>query len=100
MLIINLVFSKPIVVFRGENTAFKFIEAVLKEFKYCKKIMKKHLNKTLIMTKEKEKQLQWSNICWICRKLIAGEKVRDYFHITRKFRGAAHWSYNIKLQLT
>ena len=58
VLIINLVFSKPIVVFRGENTAFKFIEAVLKEFKYCKKIMKKHLNKTLIMTKEKEKQLQ------------------------------------------
>ena len=25
-------FSKPIVVFRGENTAFRFFEAILKEY--------------------------------------------------------------------
>ena len=30
-------FTKPIVVFRGENAADKFIEAILKEYKYCKK---------------------------------------------------------------
>ena len=29
-------FSKPIVVFRGENAAYEFIEAILKEFEYCK----------------------------------------------------------------
>ena len=34
-------FTKPIVVFRGENAAYKFIEAILKE--YCKKVMKKTL---------------------------------------------------------
>ena len=37
-------FSKLIVVFRGENAAFKFIEAIFKEYEYCKKLMKK-LNK-------------------------------------------------------
>ena len=37
-------FTKPIVVFRGENAAYKFIEAILKEFEYCKKVMKKHFN--------------------------------------------------------
>ena len=28
------------------------------------------------------------------------EKVRGYCHVTEKFRGAAHWSCNINLQLT
>ena len=36
-------FTKPIVVFRGENAAYEFIEAILKEFEYWKKVMKKTL---------------------------------------------------------
>ena len=61
--------------------------------------MKKHFNKNLIMSEEEE-QFQSSNTCWICEKLIDDEKVRDHCHMTGKFRGAAHWSYNINLQLT
>ena len=38
-------FSKSIVACRGENAAYEFIIAILKEYKYCKKIMKKHFNK-------------------------------------------------------
>ena len=43
-----------------------------------------------------------SNSCWICKKLIDNddEKVRDHCHVTGKFRGAAHWSCNMNLQLT
>ena len=82
-------FSKPIVVYRVENAAFKFMEAMLKGYEYCKKVMKKHFNKHLIMTKEEE-QLQSSNTCWISEKLIDDEKIRDHCHITGKFRGAAH----------
>ena len=41
-------FSKPIVVSRGENAAYEFIEAIHKEFENCKKIMKKQFNKNLI----------------------------------------------------
>ena len=40
-------FTKPIVVFRDENAAYKFIEAILKEYEYCSKVMKKHFNKNL-----------------------------------------------------
>ena len=36
-------FTKPIVVFRGENAAFEFIKAILQEYKYCKKSNKKTL---------------------------------------------------------
>ena len=34
-------FTKPIVIFRGENAAYEFIKAILKEYEYCKKVMKK-----------------------------------------------------------
>ena len=89
-------FTKPIVVFRGENAASKFIEAILKEYEYCKKVMKKHFNKNLIRSEEKE-QFQSSNTCWVCEKLIDDddEKVRYHHHVTGKFRGAAHWSCNM-----
>ena len=52
---------------------------------------------------EKEKHLfQQSNSCWICKKLIDNNegKVGDHCHVTDKFRGAAHWDYNINFQLT
>ena len=58
-------FTKLIVVFRGENAASEFIKAILKQCQYCKKVMKKHFNKNLIMSEEEE-QFQSSNMCWIC----------------------------------
>ena len=63
-------FSKPIVVYRGKNAAYKFIKAILEERKYCKKIMKDESNKNLIMTEEEECLFQQSNSCWICKKII------------------------------
>ena len=47
-------FTKPIVVFRGENAAYEFIKVILKEFEYCKKLIKKHFNKNLIMSEEEQ----------------------------------------------
>ena len=38
---INDKFTKPIIVFRGQNAAYQFLKAILKEHKYCKKVMKK-----------------------------------------------------------
>ena len=99
---INDRFTKPIVVFRGENAAYEFIKAILKEYKYCKKVMKKHFNKNLIMSEEEEHLFQQSNSCWVCEKRIDNddEKVRDHCHVTGKFRGAAHCNCNTNLQLT
>ena len=56
----------------------------------------------MIISEEEEHLFQQSNSCWICKKLIDNddEKVRDHCHVTGKFRGAAHWSCNINLQLT
>ena len=62
-------FSKPIVLYRGENSAYRFIKVIFEEYEYCKKVMEKHFNKTLIMTEKEEEEFQSSNTCWICEKL-------------------------------
>ena len=56
--------------------------------------MKKHFDKNLIISKKEEEQFQSSNTYWICEKLIDDddEKVRDHYHVTGIFRGAARWS--------
>ena len=75
-------FSKDVVVYRGKNAAYKFIEAILKEYNYCKRIMKKHFDKNLVMSVDEEKRFQLSNICWICNKIfdVGDEKVRAHCH--------------------
>ena len=94
-------FTKPIVVYRGENAAYE-LKAILKEYKYSKKVKNKHFNKNLIMSEEEEHLFQQSNSYWICEKLIGNdeEKVIDHCHVTGKFRDAAHWDCNINFQLT
>ena len=94
--------TKPIIVYRGENAADKFIKAILKEYKYCRKVMNKHFNKNLIMSEREKNLFQQSNSCCICKKLIDNdeEKVRDHCDVTGKFRGAAHRNCNINFQLT
>ena len=57
--------SKSIVVYRGKNAAYEFIKSILKEHKYCRKIMKDQFNKNLVMTEEEEHLFQQSNSCWI-----------------------------------
>ena len=57
----------------------------------------------MIISEKEEHLFQRSNSCWVCdEKLIDNddEKVRGHCHVTGKFRGAAHLSCNINLQLT
>ena len=76
-------FSKSIVVYRAKNAAYEFIKAILEEYKYCKKVMKEHFNKNLVMAEEEEHLFRESNNCWICKKLTDNddEKVRDHCHV-------------------
>ena len=95
-------FSKDVVLYRGKNAAYKFIEAILEKYDYCKKVIKKHFNKNLIISAEEEEKFQLSNSCWICEKLFGtgDAKVRDHSQITRKYRGAAHFSCNANFKLS
>ena len=84
-------FRKSIVVFMGENAAYEFIKAILKEYEHCKKVMKK-------VTKKKYNINQATLDGFVKNSLIMTmKKLRDNFQVIGKFRGAAHWSCNINL---
>ena len=67
-------FTKRNVLYTGENAAYEFIKAIIKEYEYCKKVMSKHFNKSLIMSEKEENLFQQSNSCWICKNLIDNDE--------------------------
>ena len=78
--------SKPVLLFKGENKINRFIEGILKEYDYCKNVIKQHFNKNLVMSEEDDKRFKSSNKYCVCNKLFdAGDnKVRDHYHVTEK----------------
>ena len=94
-------YSQPLKIYRGEKAVYTFMEYLLDEVKYCKKVMKKEFNKPLIMTKEDEEKFLKANECYICNKKYTDKdiKVRDHCHITGKYRGSAHQECNLQLRL-
>lgn len=38
-------YTKPVQICRGENAVYKFMEKMLEEVQWCRKITKKHFNK-------------------------------------------------------
>ena len=93
--------TKPIQLYRGEKAVYKVMENMLEEVKYCKKVMKKHFDKPLRMTKEDEDEFKKATTCHICDKKYTEKdiRVRDHCHITGKYRGSAHQDCNLKLRI-
>ena len=61
-----------------------------------------HFNENLVMSAEEEEIFNLTNSYWIYNKLfdIGDDKIRHHCHITRKYRGVAHWSSKINLGLS
>ena len=94
-------YSKPIQTYRGENAVYKFMEKILEEVEYCKAVVKKHINKPLVMTEDDETHFKLMDKCYICSNKYTDKdlRVRDHGHITGKFRGSAHQECNLKLRI-
>ena len=94
-------YSKPIQTYRGENAVYKFMEKMLEEVKYCKAVITKCFNKSLVMTEDDEQCFKTMDGCHICDEKYTDKdvRVRDHCHITGKFRGSAHQECNLKLRI-
>ena len=94
-------YSLPLKIYRGEKAVYTFLEYLLDEVEYCKKMMKKEFNKPLRMTKEDEKKFKKAEECHICDKKYTDKdiRVRDHCHITGKYRGSAHQECNLKIRV-
>ena len=84
-------YSKYTSIYRGENAVYKFVEKMLEEVEYCKAVIKKHFNKSLVMTEVDEQHFKSMD--------DKDVRVRDHCHITGKFRGSAHQECNLKLRI-
>ena len=94
-------YSQPLKIYRGEKAVYTFLEYMLDEVKYCKKIVKQQFNKPLRMIKEDEKKFKKADECHICSKKYTDKdiRVRDHCHITGKYRGSAHQECNLQLRV-
>ena len=58
--------SKSFKWYLGKDAAYNFINSMIEESKYCSNLMKKHLNKEFVMTKEDNEDFENSTKSWIC----------------------------------
>ena len=95
-------YTKEEEIYRGEKAVYRFMEAMLKEVRYCKNVIKTEFDKPLKMTKDDEENFQKADRCHICEQKYNEKdvRVRDHCHITGKYRGSAHQDCNLKFQLT
>ena len=95
-------FTKEVEIYRGEKAVYRFLEAMLKEVRYCKNVIKTEFNKPLKMTTDDEEKFLKADRCYICEQKYEenDERVRDHCHITGKYRGSAHKHCNLNFQIT
>ena len=79
-------YSKPVKIYRGENSISYFMLDMLSEVEYCQKMIATEFQKPLQMTDEEE-------------ELFKTAEEWDHCHITGKYRGSAHQDCNLILKL-
>ena len=97
-------YTKPAQIYRGENVVYKFMEKMLEEVQWCRKMTKKHFNKPVTMTKKDQQDFEEADKCHICYKKYSEKDtrvraVRGPRHITGKYRGSAHQDCNMNFKL-
>ena len=95
-------YSGDVVIYRGEDCIQKFMKCMFEEVKNCQSIIRDNFNKPLKMTKKNEKSFKEATHCHICEKKyrVDDVPVRDHCHVTGKYRGSAHQTCNLKLQIS
>ena len=95
-------YSGDVVIYRGEDCIERFMKCMFEEVKNCQSIIRDNFNKPLIMTEEDDKAFKEATHCHICEKKykVDDVPVRDHCHITGKYRGSAHQTCNLKLQIS
>ena len=93
--------SKRSKIYRGKGAVYKFMENMLEEVEYCKRMVKRHFNKNLKMTDEDMDDINRSNKCYICNeKYVEGVKhIKDHCRITENYLGSAHDACCSKLRM-
>ena len=89
---------RPLVIYRGEDAAEKFVRKLQQE---AKQLCDEYIAtpEPVIFTMTDSLSFNNATTCHICTKPLAKDKVRDHCHITRNYRGAAHNKCNLNYRL-
>ena len=95
-------YSKPTIAYRGSGAVSIFLISMFLEVQDCQRVIKENFNKPLNLTEIEGEEFQKPTHCWICNGKYKSDDtpVRDHCHITGKYRGSAHDSCNLKLQIS
>jgi hypothetical protein len=85
------------VLYRGENAAERFFEAMQNELETINGVFRQP--KDIVMTQEDKASFAEAADCHVCGGPLNGDRVRDHCHITGKYRGAAHSACNLQLRI-
>ena len=91
-------YSKPPVVYRGEDAVDKFLECSQEEQKYI--LEKLDFIEAMQIEREEEQAFQDAIHCHICGYELGADRVRDHCHLTGKYREAAHNDCNLNYSFT
>ena len=94
-------YTKPVKIYRGEDSINKFMQQMLSEVQYCQKIISTKFKKPLNMTNEEEHIFKTAVECHICGQQYKETdiRVRDHCHITGQHRGSAYKDCNLRLRI-
>ena len=86
--------QREVVCYRGDDVVEHFFDDMIKESEHLVECLK--INIPMIFTEEDEQVHRATNTCFICQEhMPSNDKVRDHCHFTGKYRGAAHFKYNL-----
>ena len=86
------VFKPRLRSYTGEDAMQKFVEWLENDVKEIANIPEKKM----IFKIQEQQQYEKETKCWICKGELNNDKVRDHYHFTGRYRGAAHNSCNLK----
>lgn len=88
---------KPAVVYRGPNAVDNFLEKILLE----KDNIAEKLTTIvpICMSPQDEEDFRRATHCYLCKKILNADRVKDHDHLSGKYRGALHNLCNIKYRL-
>src|SRR5271165_6576199 len=90
--------------FRGEDSIYKFFEALFEEEKQINEYMKTFHSTRMILTKRQMTEYSDATKCYVCQEHFTDEKekqkVRDHCHVSGKYRGAACNTCNLQMKLS
>ena len=91
-------FSRPLVLYRGEDAADKFVHDLQQE---AKQLCDDYIATPNTMIFSTADSLSFTNAttCHIFAKPLPGDRVRDHCHITGIYRGAAHSACNLNYSI-